>query len=91
VFNHLIFTVETHMQSDNKVRIVGFEIEPVSIDWHDNPCTHAVTEAPERPAIYDKYHHIWFTYETRFKESQTLWAHRFDHYVKTGNDAVHHI
>ena len=26
-----------------------------------------------------------------FEESKTVWAHRFDHYIKLGSDRVHHI
>jgi hypothetical protein len=39
VYNHLVFTVEVH-ESDDQLRIVGFEVEPLSIDWGDSPCSY---------------------------------------------------
>ena len=37
IFNHLEMTVEVHGNFD-KWKIVGFEVEPKSIDWGQNPC-----------------------------------------------------
>ena len=34
---------------------------------------------------------IQFTYSVTWRKVDTLWAHRFDHYIKTGNDKVHHL
>ena len=38
VYNHLEITVEVHKGLSDKFRIVGFEVEPKSIDWEGNPC-----------------------------------------------------
>ena len=34
---------------------------------------------------------ITFTYEVHFEKSDTLWAHRYDHYIKLGDGKVHHL
>ena len=38
VMNHLDITVEVHSGISGRLKIVGFEVEPKSIDWGANPC-----------------------------------------------------
>ena len=39
VMNHLDITVEIHAGiTGDQYKIVGFDVEPKSIDWGDNPC-----------------------------------------------------
>ena len=100
--NHLDITVEVHGGiTGDRIKIVGFEIEPRSIDWDGNPCNETKwgegdinpkiwkiqdTSGPEG-AKYD----IYYTYSIRTVNSTDLWANRFDHYLKAGNDKVHHF
>jgi len=37
------------------------------------------------PQFYNKDTKVAYTYIVRFKESDLMWAHRFDHYMKLGN------
>ena len=93
VYNHLIFTVETHKVKED-VRIVGFEVEAKSIEWGDEPCSFVPSQSPESisgAALYKNDTRVSYTYEFKIKPSDTVWAHRFDHYVKTGKDYVHHL
>ena len=82
--------IKYHKDSSKALRIVGFEVEAKSIDWEGSPCSHdpAFSQAE---AHYVPDSEIDFTYEVHFEESDTLWADRFEHYIKTGNDRVHHI
>ena len=36
------------------------------------------------------FHKIAFTYSVKFVESEMAWAHRLDHYVKTGDEKIHY-
>ena len=38
VMNHLIMTVETHTTDSGAIRIVGFEVQAMSVDWGEDPC-----------------------------------------------------
>ena len=93
VFNHLNITVEVHQSISDKFRIVGFEVEPLSIDWGLNPCGKFSDPNNIPPMNYNNEteYNITHTYSIRIKKSDAVWADRFDHYVKTGSDNVHHI
>jgi hypothetical protein len=48
VYNHLNFIVETHETNEGLTRIVGFDVEPLSIDWgYSHPCLGFGDEAPD--------------------------------------------
>ena len=89
VMNHLELTVDTHTTDSGSIRIVGFEVEAFSVNWGANACL----QSKERlgPQIYDKDALVSYTYQIKFKKSDLLWAHRFDHYMKLGNDRIHHL
>lgn len=39
IYNHLHLIIETHKTDQGTRRIVGFDVEPMSIDWSSiNPC-----------------------------------------------------
>ena len=89
VYNHLIFNIKYHKDTSKAIRIVGFEVEAKSIGW-DEPCkNYRPFKMPE--AYYMEDRQISFTYEVHFEESKTLWAHRYDHYIKLGDGKVHHL
>ena len=90
VYNHLIMTIDYHKDSSNDIRIVGFDVEYKSVDWPaDKPCLTSIDTLGE--AYYQEGKNISFTYEVYWKKVDTVWAHRFDHYIKLGNDNVHHL
>ena len=81
--------IKYHKDTSKDIRIVGFEVEAKSIGW-DKPCkNYKAFHTPEAYYMEDK--EIHFTYEVRFEESKTLWAHRYDHYMKLGEGKVHHL
>ena len=91
VNNHLELIVQTHEIEDNKYRIVGFEVEPLSIKWGQvEPSTVDPYRTELPPQEYKEGENISYTYRVRFEESATTWSHRNDHYLKLGNDRIHH-
>ena len=89
LMNHLQLTVETHTTDNGAIRIVGFEVEAMSIDWGDKPCRKPKDGLDVQ--LYGPDKEVSYTYQVVFKKSDLLWAHRFDHYAKLGNDRVHHL
>jgi hypothetical protein len=101
VMNHLNLIVETHETSEGLKRIVGFDVEPLSIDWgYSHPCL-GFDDQVEEKTIHDAVKELgeryvdegWsftFTYSVKFKPSPLEWAHRLDHYKKLGNEKIHH-
>ena len=101
VYNHLNFIVETHETNEGLNRIVGFDVEPLSIDWgYSHPCLGFGDEAEDK-TVHDAVKELgerfveesWsftFTYSVTFKPSPLEWAHRLDHYKKLGNEKIHH-
>jgi len=92
VYNHLEITVEVHQGLSDKFRIVGFEVEPKSIDWEGDPCHEFEDKATVPYMAYknDTNSSVVHTYSVRIKKSEAKWADRFDHYIKTGSSKVHH-
>ena len=89
VYNHLEITVETNQTLEKHTRIVGLDVEALSI-----------AEGPERLALQNKYtakparlesgKPITFTYNVTTKVNKSLtWYTRFDHYLKGGNEEIH--
>ena len=65
VYNHLNFTIETHKTAEGLDRIVGFDVEPMSIDW-GVPCSEKSidhdTEKKLGYKIVEQDESIFFTY-----------------------------
>ena len=101
IMNHLDITVEVHGGiTGDRLKIVGFDVEPKSIDWGTNPCGKFTTPddppkmiyAPANETAGDPPMNVHFTYSVRIKKSDLLWTHRFDHFAKQSgsSDQVHH-
>ena len=99
IYNHYRFYVFYHNTTDNeKTQIVGFEIEPFSIEQNDNTnCLNLngehlnSIELLEKPyQLLDKKNDIdiYFTYDVIFKNSNLSFASRFDHYLQV-NTKIH--
>ena len=100
IMNHLDIIIEIHGGTNaDRYKIVGFEVYPKSIDWGSHPCAKFSNPNKIPPMIYkdrddperDPIVTINFTYSVKIKKSELLWTHRFDHYVRTGRDKVHHL
>jgi len=100
VFNHLSFKILYHEDPSHYegARIVGFEVEPYSVD-------HTMSASnPERPSTCDengilpntapqsvmKASDITYTYDITFEKSDITWSTRWNIYLKQGpNENVH--
>lgn len=100
LYNHLHFIIETHETVEGSKRIVGFDVEPMSIDWgYSTPCSYSsksgensVHEAQNELGFrsVEEGFSVDFTYSVEFRSSELTWAHRLDHYKKLGNENIHH-
>lgn len=88
IYNHLVMTVKTHWEagSDNQ-RIVGFEIEPKSVDYRETLQYDPLDRQTKQ--ILKAGKQFKFTYEIKtVNDETTFWAHRMDHYFKIGNHQI---
>lgn len=62
--------------------IVGFEVDPKSIDFGENPkCTDS-----EKKYVMEKNRFISFKYDIEYVESDNSYQHRSEHYYRTLNE-----
>ena len=71
VMNHLDITVEVHAGMGDRFKIVGFDVEPKSINWGDNPCDLKM-DVSNQKMLYEyesegKPDKITYTYSVRIK------------------------
>ncbi|CAL8089834.1 unnamed protein product [Calicophoron daubneyi] len=93
--NHLRFNLQYHTGDNGKYRLVGFEVEPMSISEGYLPATDSC-QPPATPIpiahwkiINDQTKTIHFTYEVVWKPSTVRWASRWDIYLKSQGGQVH--
>jgi hypothetical protein len=102
IYNHLQFTVEVHETMEGTYRIVGFDVEPLSLSWgYGSPCigysdpgfNNTIYDAVEKlgPLLSENDIGVDYTWGIEYKLSNNTWAHRFDHYKKMGDEQVHHV
>jgi transmembrane 9 superfamily protein 2/4 len=107
--NHLRLVLKYHKHEDPSTpgpdgsRIVGFEVEPFSVDheykepWNAaspvlTTCSpiHPVTSVGNlQPQALDKAAEIVWTYDVKWEWSEVRWASRWDLYMKMSDDQVH--
>ena len=101
--NHLKFNILYHQDSGSgKVRIVGFEVEPVSIahemsgsEWRGKDtvlrtCNGGGSVSPGNMwQAMKEGEDIIFTYDVSFEPSDIKWASRWDTYLLMTNDEIH--
>ncbi len=111
LFNHVKIVVSVHRavehstEEDERVRVVGFRVEPYSIKHeYDESIPFSTKEtqlntcSAQRPARNDPTNYqridgeqsIVFTYDVEWEDSATPWAHRWDVFLQ-GNpdDKIH--
>ena len=96
LFNHWIFTIRTQpVENSDQVYIVGFDVEPRSYA----PGEMVLTKYEVHEPLYlddlkgkgrDGEFSFTYTIQT-IHDSNTEWAHRMDHYFKTGNQYKHDL
>ncbi|XP_041777512.1 transmembrane 9 superfamily member 4 [Anopheles merus] len=91
--NHLRFRLFYHLHSENQYRVVGFEVETLSISknslsfdgdtciFPDNPKPQAVTPNGRTE--------LYFTYSVVWQESSVKWASRWDIYLGMNDVQIH--
>jgi transmembrane 9 superfamily protein 2/4 len=91
IFNHLDITVETHLTIEGMERIVGFDIEPMSLK-DDSKRMEFRDAWRQPPKILEPDTEITFSYSVHNKVNKQLtWATRMDHYVKFENKEIHYL
>eukprot|EP00741_Cyanophora_paradoxa_P004796 tig00000829_g4654.t1 len=99
LYNHLRFIVFYHTDpaSYTGKRIVGFEVEPVSVQYDPNFGDDKPKECPFGPNDKhipldmegDKEKKVVFTYDVVWKDSPVKWASRWDVYLHMTDNQIH--
>ncbi|XP_001356252.2 transmembrane 9 superfamily member 4 [Drosophila pseudoobscura] len=91
--NHLKFILSYHMHSKGKYRVVGFEVETVSVNhkelkFHGDTCNFPDSARPQlvNPSGETQ---LYFTYSVEWKESKVSWASRWDIYLGMRDVQIH--
>ncbi|XP_017132622.1 transmembrane 9 superfamily member 4 [Drosophila elegans] len=91
--NHLKFILSYHMHSKDKYRVVGFEVETVSVShkelkFHGDTCNFPDSARPQlvNPSGETQ---LYFTYSVEWKESKVSWASRWDIYLGMRDVQIH--
>ncbi|CAF4602394.1 unnamed protein product [Rotaria sp. Silwood1] len=92
--NHLVMKLYYHKESEELYRVVGFEVEPKSIDSKriavndDGTCT--IKSGQEMQLINPKGENtVTMTYEVEWAFSETRWASRWDTYLAMTDVQIH--
>lgn len=92
--NHIALRLYYHKESEEFYRVVGFEVEPRSIDSkrittnNDGTCT--IEAGKEMQKINEKEENqVTMTYEVEWRPSDTRWASRWDTYLAMSDVQIH--
>lgn len=90
--NHLKFILSYHKHQD-KYRVVGFEVETMSVNQNDikfegTACTIPDSPKPQQVETNTETQ-LYFTYSVEWKESPVKWASRWDIYLAMSNVQIH--
>lgn len=88
--NHLKFIVSYHKHQD-KYRVVGFEVETMSVSQNDLNFVGSNCVIPDspKPQQIQAETQLYFTYSVDWKESAVKWASRWDVYLAMSNVQIH--
>lgn len=91
--NHLKFHLSYHQPSKDKFRVVGFEVETLSISHKslkfgsNNVCEFPTSPKPQE--IVPGTNSLYFTYSVEWKQSDVSWASRWDIYLGMNDVQIH--
>ena len=90
--NHLKFVISYHLHSENQYRVVGFEVETMSVNlkeiqFEGDTCT--FPDSPKPQAVSKGHTQLFFTYTVEWKESAVKWASRWDIYLGMSDVQIH--
>ncbi|KAH8328558.1 hypothetical protein KR067_010773, partial [Drosophila pandora] len=91
--NHLKFIMSYHMHTKGKYRVVGFEVETVSVShkelkFHGETCNFPDSARPQLVNPNGETQ-LYFTYSVEWKESKVSWASRWDIYLGMRDVQIH--
>ncbi|KFD55131.1 hypothetical protein M514_04049 [Trichuris suis] len=93
VNNHLVFFLYYNKVGPNAYRIVGFEVEALSVDHSTysvagNSCSSLNVKLPQR---LDKSsaNSLYWSYSVQWRESDIQWTNRWDKYLAMHNTQIH--
>ncbi|KAH8238983.1 hypothetical protein KR038_011399, partial [Drosophila bunnanda] len=91
--NHLKFILSYHMHSKDKYRVVGFEVETVSVShkelkFHGDTCNFPDSARPQQVNA-DGETQLYFTYSVDWTRSKVSWASRWDIYLGMRDVQIH--
>ncbi|VDM42616.1 unnamed protein product [Toxocara canis] len=92
VNNHLDILLSYHQPAPNIYRVVGFEVQPRSIDsklftFKNEGCS--VSDTNEHQEVKQGENQIAWTYSVHWKESNVPWASRWDTYLSMKDVQIH--
>uniref|UniRef100_U5EWA6 Transmembrane 9 superfamily member n=1 Tax=Corethrella appendiculata TaxID=1370023 RepID=U5EWA6_9DIPT len=92
--NHLKFILSYHLHSVNQYRVVGFEVETMSVhlselQFEGDSCNFPDNPKPQSVISSDGRTQLFFTYSVEWKESQVKWASRWDIYLGMNDVQIH--
>ncbi|KAH8410095.1 hypothetical protein KR009_005874 [Drosophila setifemur] len=91
--NHLKFIMSYHMHSKDKYRVVGFEVETVSVSHKELKFQGDTCNFPDsaRPQLVNPNGEtqLYFTYSVEWKKSKVSWASRWDIYLGMRDVQIH--
>ncbi|CAF0743885.1 unnamed protein product [Rotaria sordida] len=92
--NHLIMRLHYHQESEDLYRVVGFEVEPKSIDSarikveDDDTCIIQAGQEMQKFNLKGE-NKVTMTYEVEWASSETRWASRWDTYLAMTDVQIH--
>ncbi|KAG4079848.1 hypothetical protein HA402_014979 [Bradysia odoriphaga] len=91
--NHLKLILSYHMHTKDKYRVVGFEVETMSVNYNEVKFEGDTCNFPDnpRPQIVSETTNtqLFFTYSVEWKRSDVSWASRWDIYLGMHDVQIH--
>lgn len=91
--NHLKLILSYHMHTKDKYRVVGFEVETMSVNYNEVKFEGETCNFPDnpRPQVVSETSNtqLFFTYSVEWKRSDVSWASRWDIYLGMHDVQIH--
>lgn len=92
--NHLKFRLFYHLHSENQYRVVGFEVETLSVGakelrFEGDTCSFPENPRPQPVTPQAGHTQLFFTYSVEWQDSSVKWASRWDIYLGMNDVQIH--
>lgn len=91
--NHLKFILSYHKHTKDKYRVVGFEVETLSVHHKEIKFEGEICNFPDNPRPQQVNRNsktqLYFTYSVEWRESDVSWASRWDIYLGMNEVQIH--